>query len=152
MQISYRVNAVTSDDTPAAAFKCNYNQGDNLNVNKQLDLKLLKDILSDLPHSNYWLLRLTMKILKLTADNCDVNKMTISNLVLVICPSVCLSAQFVKILVSHFDYLFGIDDVFEDSEDEELSYLRPESSQAMYQPMSTGGGRNKFKLLKRNKK
>ncbi|TIA97182.1 hypothetical protein E3P94_02941 [Wallemia ichthyophaga] len=149
MQISYKVNAVTSDDTPAAALKCNYKQCDQID-SSDVDLKLLKDILSELPHSNYWLLRLTMKILKLTADNSEVNKMTLSNLVLVICPSVCLSAIFVKILVKHFDYLFGIDHVFEDSEDDELSYLRPETSQLV----SSSGERRKFKLLssKRDKK
>lgn len=144
MQITYKVNAVTSDDAPAAAFKCNYNQTEGKDFN-QLDLKLLKDILNDLPCSNYWLLRLTMKILKLTADNSDINKMTLSNLILVICPSVNLSAQFVKVLVTHFDVLFGSDDV-EDSEEEELGYLR--SNTPSQQTKST---HNKFRLLKRKK-
>ena len=99
----------------------------------------------DLPCSNYWLLRLTMKILKLTADNSDIKKMTLSNLILVICPSVNLSAQFVKVLVTHFDVLFGSDDV-EDSEEEELGYLR--SNTPSQQTKST---HNKFRLLKRKK-
>ena len=106
MQINFKVNAVTNEDTPAAVFKCNIRYEEVQDV----DFKLLRDILTDLPVCNYWLLRLTIKILRIVSSNSDKNKMTLSNVLLVLCPSVNLSSQFVTLLVKEYDNIYGNDD------------------------------------------
>ncbi|CED82848.1 Rac GTPase-activating protein BCR/ABR [Phaffia rhodozyma] len=62
--------------------------------------------LGRLPETSWYLLQAVVGLLDHTARYEEVNKMTLSNLLLVFCPSLCFSPPFLRLLVENYSVLF----------------------------------------------
>ncbi|KAJ9094686.1 hypothetical protein QFC21_005843 [Naganishia friedmannii] len=66
----------------------------------------MAEVLESLSDSSWWLLNDLSRILALTSQHSQVNKMTIQNLLTVFSPSLKISMTFLKLLVEHHDSIF----------------------------------------------
>ncbi|PKY42987.1 hypothetical protein RhiirA4_304322, partial [Rhizophagus irregularis] len=70
--------------------------------------KALSSIVSRLPPQNFYLLRALCSHLSLVNRKSEINKMNISNLGVVFCPSLGIGSILFKTLVEHIDVVFEI--------------------------------------------
>jgi hypothetical protein len=70
--------------------------------------KALSGIISDLPPQHFYLLRALCSHLSRVDKNCGINRMNLSNLGLVFCPSLGIGSILFKTLVGHVDVVFGV--------------------------------------------
>jgi hypothetical protein len=74
------------------------------------DVEALASLAGQLPISNYYLLSWLTSHLSRVAYFCDINKMTLSNLSLIFCPTLQLETRLFNVLVEHAQEIFPLSD------------------------------------------
>lgn len=91
----------------------------------------LSQLVSQLPESNYSLLRALMAHLILIIQNSSINKMTTRNIGIVFCPTLAIPAAVFNLMLTEFNRVFNVDgDTGEETEEAEADMAAAGDSDA----------------------